>query len=62
VALASRSTLVDAYLTAKAVASSAVDDYALFLEPVDDLAHALPRTFRGVFGEPFRGIEIRSLE
>ena len=44
--------------TAITIASSTVDDYTLLLETVDDLAHALPSVFRGVFGEPFHEIEI----
>src|SRR5216683_4982687 len=44
--------------TAIAIASSTVYDYTLLLETVDDLAHALPSVFRGVFGEPFHEIEI----
>jgi hypothetical protein len=49
---ASRSAASDTCRTTVTVTSSAVDGYTLPLETFDDLAHALPRVFRGMFGYP----------
>ena len=49
---ASRSVASGRCLTAITVTGSTEDGYALPLETFDDLAHALPGVFRGMFGYP----------
>jgi hypothetical protein len=49
---------VSRYHTAIAETRSAIDDYALLLETIDNLAHALASVLGGMFGQPFLEFKI----